>query len=102
MSQASLWPHQVELKLDAGSAAERLRRIKSWCADWQIRVRVHEPMASGTILKVTFDDPRFAKAFHAHFGGVIMPVNDVERAMAADAHDEDECDRLAREFPEDG
>lgn len=33
--------------------------------------------------------------------GNIVPVEEVEQAITADARDEDEYDRLAREFPED-
>jgi hypothetical protein len=98
---AAEWAHQVEMKVDRQTAHERLHRIESWCADWQIGLRVHDPMATGSIIRVAFEDPRFARAFHAHFGGVIVPAEEVERELTADARDEDEYDRLAREFPEE-
>ena len=36
------WENQVEIKLDSLSAGERLRRIETWCTDWQIGFRVSE------------------------------------------------------------
>jgi hypothetical protein len=94
------WPHQVEMKIAPQEAGERLRRIEGWCADWQISFRVREPEATGTLIRIAFEDARFARAFHSHFGGVIVPLDEIERAMAADAVEEDEYDRLAAEFPE--
>ena len=34
------WPHEVEIKLERTTAAERLRRIEAWCTVWQIGFRV--------------------------------------------------------------
>lgn len=95
----SHWPHQVELKLDKTSAAERLRRIEAWCTDWQIGFRVLGTMAEG-VIRVAFEEARFARAFHAHFGGVIAPVNEFEIALAADAAEVDLYERLAGEYPD--
>ncbi|WP_377848626.1 hypothetical protein [Bosea sp. UC22_33] len=78
------WPHQVELKLDKVSAAERLRRIEAWCTDWQIGFRVIGTRAEG-VIRVAFEEARFARGFHAHFGGVIAPANELEIVLAADA-----------------
>lgn len=93
----SSWAHQVELRLDRQAAGERLRRIESWCGEWQLGMRVIETV-SPAIVRVAFDDPRFARAFHSHFGGVIVPLDEVERAMGVDAEEEDAYDRLAAEY----
>ncbi|KRE03473.1 hypothetical protein ASE61_13495 [Bosea sp. Root670] len=93
------WPHQVELKLDKVSAAERLRRIEAWCSDWQIGFRVLGTMSEG-VIRVAFERARFARAFHAHFGGVIAPGDELEAALAADAAEVDLYDRLAGEYPD--
>ncbi len=88
--------YQVEMKLDPEAGAERLRRIESWCTDWQIGFRVFETL--DRTVRVGFEAPRFARAFHSHFGGVVVPIDDVDRAMGADADAEDAYDRLAREY----
>lgn len=93
------WEHQVELKLDRHSAGERLRRAEAWCADWQIGFRVLGTTDAGTV-RMAFEDARFARAFHSHFGGVIVPDNEPEMAFAADAADNDLFDRLVGEYPE--
>ncbi|WP_336812422.1 hypothetical protein [Bosea sp. MMO-172] len=93
------WPHQVEIKLDRASAAERLRRIEAWCIDWQIGFRVLGTMAED-LIRVAFEEARFARAFHAHFGGVIAPAYELETALAADAAEVDLYDRLARDYPD--
>lgn len=91
------WIHQVELHLDRQAAPERLRRIESWCTDWQLGFRVIET-TKPDVVRVAFEDPRFARAFHSHFGGVIVPVDEIAKAMDADAAAEDAFDRLAREY----
>lgn len=73
------WVHQVELRLDRGAAGDRLRRMEAWCGDWQIGMRVIEAIEPGTV-RVAFDDPRFARAFVSHFGGVHVPLDEIERA----------------------
>lgn len=93
------WPHQVEIKLDRTTAAERLRRIGAWCTDWQIGFRVLSTMTED-LIRVAFEETRFARAFHAHFGGVIAPADDFETALATDAADVDLYDRLAGEYPD--
>jgi len=93
------WDHQVELKLDREMAAYRLHRIETWCTDWQIGFRVLRTMDAGTV-RVAFEDARFARAFHCHFGGVMVPANELETALAADAADNDLFDGLAGEYPE--
>jgi len=93
----SSWTHQVEMRLAPEIAGERLRRMESWCGDWQLGMRVIETPVPGTV-RVAFDDPRFARAFHSHFGGVIVPTDEIEKAMADDQADEDAYDRLAREY----
>lgn len=91
------WVHQVELRLDRQAAGDRLRRMESWCGDWQIGMRVIGTIEPGTV-RVAFDDARFARAFISHFGGVHVPVDEIGRAMAADAAEEDAYDRLAHEY----
>lgn len=91
--------HHVELKLDKISAAERLRRIDAWCTDWQIGFRVLGTMTEG-VIRVAFEEARFARAFHAHFGGVIAPTDELESAFAADAAEGNLYDRLAGEYPD--
>ena len=93
------WPHQVEIKLEKSSAAERLRRIEAWCTDWQIGFRVLGTMTED-LIRVAFEEARFARAFHAHFGGVIARGDELEKALAADAAEVDLYDRLAGEYPD--
>ncbi|WP_293810340.1 hypothetical protein [uncultured Bosea sp.] len=93
------WQHQVEIKLDKQSAAERLRRIEAWCTDWQIAFQVLGTMTGG-VIRVAFEEARFARAFHAHFGGVIAPADELEAALAEDAAEVDLYDRLARDYPD--
>ena len=93
----SHWPHQVELKLDKVSAAERLRRVEAWCTDWQIGFRILGTMAEG-VIRVAFEETCFARAFHAHFGGVIAPTDELETALASDAAAVDLYVRLAGEY----
>ena len=93
------WPHYVELKLDKMSAAERLRRIEAWCTDWQIPFHVLGTMTEG-VIRVAFEEARFARAFHAHFGGVIAPTDEFETALAADGADVHLYDQLAGEYPD--
>lgn len=99
MKARSSWQHQVEMKIAPRSASERLRRIGSWCVDWQIGFRVLDPKAPGNMLRIAFDNAGFARAFQSHFGGVIVPLDEVGRAMTSDDHDDDDYDRLAPEFP---
>ncbi|MDR6831641.1 hypothetical protein J2X48_005310 [Bosea sp. BE271] len=89
--------HQVEIRLDKVSAGERLRRIEAWCGDWQIGFRVLDTMTAG-IVRIAFEEARFARAFVSHFGGVIVPADELEAAMAADADAEDAFDRQAAEY----
>lgn len=96
-AKTNSWAHQVELRLDRAGAGERLRRVEAWCADWQIGVRVIETM-DPSVVRVCFEEARFARAFNAHFGGVIVPGDEIERAMQADAATEDAFDRLAAEY----
>jgi len=93
------WPHQVEIKLDRASAVERLRRIEAWCTDWQIGFRVFGTL-SADLIRVAFEEARFARAFHAHFGGVIAPADELETALATDAAEVDLYDRVAGEYPD--
>lgn len=89
------WVHQVELRLDRQAAGDRLRRMESWCGDWQIGMRVIEKIEPGTV-RVAFDEPRFARTFVSHFGGVIVPMDEVEPALHADAAAEDGPGRPGR------
>ena len=91
------WVHQVELRLDRQAAGDRLRRMEAWCGDWQIGMRVIETIEQGTV-RVAFDDLRFARAFVSHFGGVIVPIEEIERATDADAAAQDAYDRLSAEY----
>ena len=93
------WPHQVEINPDRTTAAERLRRIEAWCTDWQIGFRVLGTV-TGDLIRVAFEEACFARAFHAHFGGVIAPAEEFEMALAADAAEVDLYDRLAGEYPD--
>ncbi|WP_210171820.1 MULTISPECIES: hypothetical protein, partial [Hyphomicrobiales] len=92
------WRHQVELKLDPAAAPERLRRIEAWCGEWQIGFQVVDHSPAATTLRLAFQEPRLARAFMGHFGGVPVPDDEVERAMVEDATVEDAYDRLAREY----
>ena len=92
--------HEVEMKLDAAAAQERLRRIESWCGDWQIGFRVLDRASSSENIRIAFEDPRLARAFVGHFGGVLVDEREFDHAMANDAPDEDAYDRPAREYPD--
>jgi hypothetical protein len=81
--------HQVEMKLDAEAASERLRRIDSWCADWQIGLRVLDRFPGSETIRLAFEDQRLARAFVGHFGGVLVDDRELEDALAGDASDED-------------
>jgi hypothetical protein len=85
------------LRLDRSGAGERLRRIESWCADWQIGVRVVGTL-DPSIVRVCFEEARFGRAFVNHFGGVAVPSDEVERALREDAAAEDMFDRLAAAY----
>lgn len=94
------YDHQVEMKLAAKDAAGRLRRIESWCADWEIGFRVLDRFPGSETIRIAFEDPRLARAFIGHFGGVIVDGREVQHAVAADGADEEAYDRLAREYPD--
>ncbi|AMJ63249.1 hypothetical protein [Bosea sp. PAMC 26642] len=88
--------YQVELKLDPTADGERLSRIESWCTEWQLGFRILQTL--DRTVRVAFEDPRYARAFHSQFGGAVVPIDDVNRAMGADADAEDAYDRLANEY----
>jgi len=90
--------HQVEVKLAADVAPERLRRIDAWCRDWQIGFRVLDRFPGSETIRIAFEDRRLAGAFVGHFGGALVPDGEVKDAVAGDASDEAAYDRLAREF----
>lgn len=94
------YDHQVEMKLAAKDAAERLRRIESWCADWEIRFRVLDRFPGSETIRIAFEDLRLARAFIGHFGGVVVDEREVQHALAGESADEDAYDRLAREYPD--
>jgi len=92
--------HQVEMKLAAKDAAGRLRRIESWCADWEIGFRVLDRFPGSETIRIAFEDPRLARAFIGHFGGVMVDEREDQNALAGDGADEDGYDRLAQEYPD--
>ncbi|MET3890255.1 hypothetical protein ABIE41_001331 [Bosea sp. OAE506] len=92
--------HQVEMKLAAKDATGRLRRIESWCADWEISFRVLNRFAGSETIRIAFEDQRLARAFIGHFGGVVVDEREIQDAVAGDRADEDAYDRLAREYPD--
>ena len=92
--------HQVEMKLAAKDAAGRLRRIESWCADWEIGFRVLDRFPGSETIRIAFEDQRLARAFIGHFGGVVVDEREIQDAVAGDRGDEDAYDRLAREYPD--
>ena len=94
------YDHQVEMKLAADDAAGRLLRIESWCADWEISFRVLDRIPGSETIRIAFEDPRLARAFIGHFGGVIVDECQIQDALAGDAADEDAYARLAREYPD--
>ena len=55
--------HQVEMKLAAKDAAGRLRRIESWCKDWEIGFRVLDSLPGSETIRIAFEDQRLARAF---------------------------------------
>lgn len=92
--------HQVEMKLDPVTAPERLRRIESWCGDWQIGFRVLDRFPGSETVRIAFEDRGLARAFVGHFGGVLVDENELENAVTSGAAAEDAYDRLAREYPD--
>lgn len=93
----SAFVHQVEIKLSEPEATERLRRIQSWCADWEIRFHALDRRPGSEHIRPAFEEHRLARAFVGHFGGVLMDGCKVEAAMEKDAPDEDAFDHVARE-----
>ncbi|RYF31629.1 MAG: hypothetical protein EOO23_01970 [Comamonadaceae bacterium] len=96
----STFIHQVEMKLPEAGAPERLRRIESWCADWEIGFHVLDRMPGSENLRFAFEEKRLARAFVAHFGGVMVPADEFEAAMAVDASEDSLYDQLAAEYPD--
>lgn len=92
--------HQVEMKLAAEDATGRLRRIESWCADWEISFRVLDRFPGPETIRIAFEDQRLARAFIGHFGGVLVDVGEIEQAMSRDVAGEDAYERLTREYPD--
>lgn len=92
--------HQVEMKLSVEETPERLRRIESWCADWQIGFRVLDRFSGSENIRLAFEDVRQARAFVSHFGGVMIDDREVAVAFASEIADEDAYDRLAHEYPD--
>lgn len=60
--------HQVDMKLDPSAAPERLRRIESWCGDWQIGFRVLGGFPGSETIRIAFEDGGLARAFVGHLG----------------------------------
>lgn len=58
--------HHVEMTIDTAAAPERLRRIGSWCGDWQIGFRVLDPAPGSENIRIAFEDPCLARAFVGH------------------------------------
>ncbi len=90
--------HQVEIKLSEAAATERLRRIESWCGDWEIGFHVVDRRKGSEHVRLAFAEHRLARAFIGHFGGVLVDEREVEAAMDADAAEEDAFDRMALEY----
>ncbi len=90
--------HQVEIKLPEAEAPERLRRIESWCGDWEIGYRVLHRQPHSESVRLAFEEHRLARAFIGHFGGVLVDQPGFEDTMDASAAFEDVYERLAREF----
>lgn len=90
--------HQVEIKLPEAEAPERLRRIESWCGDWEIGYRVLDRQPHSESVRLAFEERRLARTFIGHFGGVLVDQRGFEDAMDAGAAFEDIYERLAREF----
>lgn len=94
----SAFIHQVEMKLSEAETPERLRRIDSWCGEWEIGFRVVDRVPGSENVRLAFEEPRLARAFVGHFGGVLVDEREVGNAFADDAADEDAYDRMAHEF----
>lgn len=77
--------HQVEMKLSESDAPDRLSRISSWCADWEIPFKVIDRVPGSEAIRIAFDDRRLARAFVGHFGGVLVSDDEIGDAMAEDA-----------------
>jgi hypothetical protein len=90
--------HQVELKLSESAAPERLSRISSWCADWEIKFEVIDRMPGSETIRIAFDERRLARAFTSHFGGVLVSDDEISDAMAEDAEYEALYQQYAREY----
>lgn len=90
--------HQVEMKLPETEAPERLRRIESWCRDWDIGFCVLDRQPHSESVRLAFEEHRLARASIGHFGGVLVDEREIEDAMDAGAAFEDIYERLAQEF----
>lgn len=90
--------HQVEIKLPEAEAPERLRRIESWCRDWEISYRVLGRQRRSESIRLAFDERRLARAFISHFGGVLVDERGIGDGIDTGAAFEDVYERLAREF----
>ncbi len=77
------YDHQVEIKLAAKDAAGRILRIESWCADWQISFRVLDRFPGSETIRIAFEDPRLARAFIGHFGGVLVDDRELGKPCPA-------------------
>lgn len=94
----SAFAHHVEMKMPEPEAPERLRRIQSWCAEWEIGFRLLNRQPHSGSGRLAFKDRRLARAFVGHFGGVLVDEREIEDFKDAGAAFDDAYERLAREF----
>ncbi|WP_152016419.1 MULTISPECIES: hypothetical protein [unclassified Bosea (in: a-proteobacteria)] len=93
-------PYQVLLEVDRDRFYTRVREIEAWLADWQVDAEIGSVLVDSGRLRIRFADERAAYAFRRCHGGRAVSLDELKTAKLADAADEDQYDRLAREHPD--
>jgi hypothetical protein len=94
---AGPWAYEVEIETSRETFDGKLRAIEAWLNEWEIPHQIGSTLMAKGVLRVCFADERFARAFLYHQGGRRVPADQIAAALKADADDEAEYDRLARE-----
>lgn len=99
LGKTDRWPHQVEIDLTRDEFDARLRSIEAWLNEWDIPHRIGSTLgASQGTLRICFTEAKFARAFIAQQGGRLLPDDEIERALSADAEDDELYRSLADEY----
>lgn len=100
IGQADRWPHQIEIEVPRAGFDMKLRAVETWLAEWEIPYRIGSSLGSVGRMRICFPQEKFARAFRHYHGGRIIPSDDVQAALAADADDDAFYDRAAGEYPD--